>query len=63
LNSSTIASEQNAVLAVCPELGLSAYTDEDLFFQDALLDAVETELSRLVAASEGCSRFLWSVRL
>jgi NAD+ synthase (glutamine-hydrolysing) len=36
---------------VFPELGLSAYAIDDLLFQDALLDAVEAEIGRLVEAS------------
>src|SRR5215469_1539493 len=38
-------------LMVFPELCLSAYAIDDLLFQDALLDAVEREVDRLVAAS------------
>jgi NAD+ synthase (glutamine-hydrolysing) len=38
------AAEEKAVLAVFPELGLSAYTCEDLFHQQALIDAVEESL-------------------
>ena len=34
------AHEQNAALALFPELGLSAYSNDDLFQQDALLDAI-----------------------
>ena len=45
------ASEQKAAVALFPELGLSAYTCEDLFQQDALLDAVEEALGRLVRES------------
>lgn len=45
------ASEQKAAVALFPELGLSAYTCEDLFQQDALLDAVEAALVRLVRES------------
>ena len=37
--------------ALCPELGLSAYTCGDLFFQDALLDGVRTALAQLAQAS------------
>ena len=40
-----------AVLAVFPELGLSAYSNEDLFQQDALQEATLVALDRLVAAS------------
>ena len=45
------ASEMHAAVALFPELGISAYSNEDLFHQDALLDAVTAELGRLVAAS------------
>lgn len=45
------ASAQKAALALFPELGLSAYSNEDLFHQDALLDAVESAISQLVHAS------------
>ena len=45
------AAAADAMLAVFPELGLSAYSNEDLFLQDALLDAVEQGLSRLLQAS------------
>ncbi len=38
-------------LMVFPELCLSAYAIDDLLFQDALLDAVEREVDRLIAAS------------
>ena len=42
------AAEQKAVLALFPELGLSGYTNEDLFFQDALLDGVLAGLKSLL---------------
>ncbi len=38
-------------LMVFPELCLSAYAIDDLLFQDAMLDAVERQVDRLVAAS------------
>ena len=38
-------------LMIFPELGLSAYAIDDLLFQDALLDAVESEIGRLALAS------------
>lgn len=38
------AHARKAVLAVFPELGISAYSNEDLFFQQALLDSVRTAL-------------------
>ncbi len=47
------ASDVGAAVALFPELGLSAYSNEDLFHQDALLDAVREELEGVVAASRG----------
>ena len=46
------ASERGAALALFPELGLSAYTNEDLFHQDALLEASLTALGQVVDASK-----------
>src|SRR5882724_4403211 len=46
------ASEANVAVALFPELGLSAYSNEDLFHQDALLDASKTAIAQLVAQSE-----------
>ena len=45
------AAEQGAVLAAFPELGLSAYTCDDLFHQRALLDACLAALGDVVEAS------------
>jgi len=45
------ASELNAAIALFPELGLSAYSNDDLFHQDALLDAAVEGVRRLVDAS------------
>ena len=45
------ASSQEVGLAVFPELGLSAYSNEDLFFQDALLAAVNESITELLRAS------------
>ncbi|MEW6156683.1 MAG: NAD(+) synthase [Verrucomicrobiota bacterium] len=45
------ASEAHAALALFPELGLSAYSNEDLFHQDALLEATRHALHDLVKAS------------
>jgi NAD+ synthase (glutamine-hydrolysing) len=42
------ASEKKARLAVFPELGISAYSNEDLFFQEALLSSVKGALSFLL---------------
>ncbi|WP_280465016.1 NAD(+) synthase [Nocardia brasiliensis] len=45
------AAADGAVLTVFPELGLSCYTADDLFHQDALDDAVQAALGEVVAAS------------
>jgi NAD+ synthase (glutamine-hydrolysing) len=45
------AADQGAVLAAFPELGLSAYTCDDLFHQRALLDACLAALGQVVEAS------------
>ena len=45
------AARQGAALVVFPELGLAAYTCDDLFHQRALLLASETALLRIVEAS------------
>jgi NAD+ synthase (glutamine-hydrolysing) len=44
-------SSQQAGLAVFPELGLAAYSNDDLFFQDALLDAVQEAIAEIVHTS------------
>jgi NAD+ synthase (glutamine-hydrolysing) len=43
------AARDKAVLAVFPELGLSAYTCDDLFHQRTLIDAAESALAQLLA--------------
>ena len=45
------AAQGKAVFALFPELGLSAYSNEDLFHQDALLKAVIANLKRLLTAT------------
>ncbi|HMQ30586.1 MAG TPA: NAD(+) synthase [Chloroflexaceae bacterium] len=45
------AHEAGAAVALFPELGLSAYSNDDLFHQDALLDAVHAALASVVEAS------------
>src|SRR5207247_5621324 len=52
------ASEANASVALFPELGLSAYSNEDLFHQDALLDASKAALARLLKESEALTPVL-----
>src|SRR5512145_616800 len=45
------AAADGAALVLFPELGLSAYANEDLFHQDALLDAAEKALGHVVEQS------------
>lgn len=45
------AAEGGAVLVAFPELGLSAYTCDDLFHQQALLDACEAALDQVARAT------------
>jgi NAD+ synthase (glutamine-hydrolysing) len=45
------ASTGGAGIALFPELGLSAYTNDDLFHQDALLDATIDAIEQVAAAS------------
>lgn len=47
------AADRGAVLVVFPELGLPAYTCDDLFHQRALLRECELALQRIVEASTG----------
>ena len=52
------ASELNAAVALFPELGISAYSNDDLFHQDVLLDATEASLAQLIAESVNLSPVL-----
>ena len=45
------ASELGAAVALFPELGISAYSNDDLFHQDVLLDATRNALARIVQES------------
>jgi NAD+ synthase (glutamine-hydrolysing) len=45
------AAARHAAVTLFPELGLSAYSTEDLAQQDALLDAVESAVDRIIDAS------------
>ena len=45
------ASEMDAAVTLFPELGVSAYSNDDLFHQDALLEGVEAAIERLVSES------------
>ena len=46
------AVDEGAVLVLFPELGLSAYSNDDLFHQDALQDATRAALATVLEASE-----------
>ena len=50
------ASLDDAALVVFPELGLSAYTSEDLFRQDALLEETDRALELIVSESAALCR-------
>ena len=52
------ASEMQAAITLFPELGISAYSNEDLFHQDALLDATYSALASLIAESRTLSQIL-----
>src|SRR5687767_6211147 len=52
------ASELDAAVALFPELGISAYSNEDLHQQDALLGGVEAGLAQLVEESRDLSPVL-----
>ena len=53
------ADAAHATVAVFPELGLAGYSNEDLFHQDALLEATLTALSALVKASSAFATLLF----
>ena len=42
-----LAAADQAVLAIFPEMGISAYSNEDLFHQDALLNATQAALAQI----------------
>ena len=46
------ASDTGAAIALFPELGISAYSNEDLFHQDVLLDATKAALARVIEESQ-----------
>src|SRR5437764_7840959 len=52
------ASKANVAVALFPELGISAYSNEDLFHQDALLDATKAALVQLVKESKSLTPVL-----
>ena len=53
-----VAHKQNISLVVFPELGISGYSLDDLFFQDALLDGCLEALESLIKESEKLSPVL-----
>ena len=52
------ASKAKVAVALFPELGISAYSNEDLFHQDALLEASAAAVGQLVKASAGLTPVL-----
>ncbi len=54
----TQASEMKAAVALFPELGISAYSNDDLFHQDALLEATVAGLGEIKAASRDLTPIL-----
>src|SRR2546423_2912099 len=52
------ATEAKAAIALFPELGISAYSNEDLFHQDALLEASREALLWVVKESAGLTPIL-----
>ncbi|PJC73576.1 MAG: NAD(+) synthase [Syntrophobacterales bacterium CG_4_8_14_3_um_filter_49_14] len=52
------AAADNAILALFPEMGISAYSNEDLFHQDALLTGVLDALEHIVRATRGLNLIL-----
>ena len=52
------ASAKKALFALFPELGLSAYTNEDLFHQEALLKRVREALALVLAKTAALDMIL-----
>lgn len=47
-----MAASQKAILSLFPEMGLSSYSNDDLFHQDALLQSVREAITTIKKASE-----------
>src|SRR5713101_171339 len=58
LELSRLASKAGVAVALFPELGISAYSNEDLFHQDALLEATKDALAGLLKESEALAPVL-----
>jgi NAD+ synthase (glutamine-hydrolysing) len=52
------ADEAHGAVVIFPELGLSGYSNEDLFHQDAILDATREALARVAEATRALSSLL-----
>ena len=52
------AAAGDAIFALFPELGVSAYSNEDLFHQDALLNSVRDALQRILAETRDLNMIL-----
>lgn len=53
-----MAADRQAIFAIFPELSLSAYSNEDLFHQDALLQSVLAALTRIIEATRNLNLIL-----
>lgn len=58
LDLATRASREGAAIVLFPELGLSAYSNDDLFHQDALLEGTRQALGQVVEASQALAAML-----
>src|SRR5918994_588119 len=58
LDLATRATREGAAIVLFPELGLSAYSNDDLFHQDALLEGTRQALGQLVEASQALPSLL-----
>lgn len=58
-NRMLLAANEGAKIIVFPELCLTAYTCQDLFFQDTLLDAAKESLGELIEASSSIDALIF----
>lgn len=58
-NRMLLAANEGAKIIVFPELCLTAYTCQDLFFQDTLLDAAKESLCELIEASSSIDALIF----
>ena len=53
------AANTGAVITVFPELGITGYTCQDLFFHDTLIKAAERETARVAEATAGLGTLIF----